>query len=85
MDVAGARNGQGWCVTPAAPEREEDRNGYRWNRYYNQQLQDPDMKKLVIEELAALEVGIQIARLREKLGSAPAVVISFLAFLSSSA
>ena len=40
----------------------------RWNRYYNRQLQDPEMKQMVKEELAALEVGILIAQLREKRG-----------------
>ena len=40
----------------------------RWKRYYKRKHQDPDMKKLVEEELGALNVGIQISRLREKRG-----------------
>jgi len=40
----------------------------RWSNYYARQLQDPEMKGLVEKELASLNVGIQIARLREQLG-----------------
>ena len=36
----------------------------RWDRYYKRQLEDPEMKKLVEQELAALNIGVQIARLR---------------------
>jgi transcriptional regulator with XRE-family HTH domain len=39
----------------------------RFDRYYKRQMQNPAMRSLVEEELAALEVGIQIARLRETL------------------
>jgi len=40
----------------------------RWSNYYARQLQDPEMRGLVEKELASLNVGIQIARLREQLG-----------------
>jgi transcriptional regulator with XRE-family HTH domain len=40
----------------------------RWSNYYARQLQDPEMRGLVEKDLASLNVGIQIARLREKLG-----------------
>ncbi|MGC1483478.1 MAG: helix-turn-helix transcriptional regulator [Candidatus Acidiferrum sp.] len=38
----------------------------RLDRYFKRQMQDPEMRKLVERELAHLEVGIQIARLREE-------------------
>jgi transcriptional regulator with XRE-family HTH domain len=38
----------------------------RLDRYYGRQMQDPDIRELVEKELADLEVGMQIARLREK-------------------
>jgi len=38
----------------------------RWDRYYKRQLKDPEMRKLVEQELAALNIGVQIARLRAK-------------------
>ncbi len=38
----------------------------RLDRYFKRQMQDPEMRKLVEKELAHLEVGIQIARLREE-------------------
>src|SRR5437660_10709263 len=37
----------------------------RLDRYYERQMRDPDIRELVEKELADLEVGIQIARLRE--------------------
>ena len=39
----------------------------RLDRYIARQMQDPDFRDLVEKEVAALEVGIQIARLREAL------------------
>ena len=39
----------------------------RLDRYIERQMQDPDFRDLVEKEVAALEVGIQIARLREAL------------------
>jgi DNA-binding Xre family transcriptional regulator len=39
----------------------------RFDRYYQKQMQNPEMRGLVEEELAALEVGIQIAQLRQSL------------------
>jgi transcriptional regulator with XRE-family HTH domain len=38
----------------------------RLERYLERQMQDPEIRALVEKELADLEVGIQIARLREK-------------------
>jgi len=40
----------------------------RWSNYYSRQVQDQEMRELVEKELATLNVGIQIARLREQLG-----------------
>jgi len=40
----------------------------RWSNYYARQVQDPEMRALVERELASLNVGIQIARLRERRG-----------------
>ena len=40
----------------------------RWSNYYARQVQDQEMRGLVEKELASLNVGIQIARLRERLG-----------------
>jgi transcriptional regulator with XRE-family HTH domain len=37
----------------------------RWNRYFEQQLEDPEMKDLVERELAALRLGATIAKMRE--------------------
>lgn len=39
----------------------------RLDRYIARQMQDPEMRDLVEKEVAALEVGIQIAQLREAL------------------
>lgn len=36
----------------------------RWNRYYQKQLEDPKLRELVEQELANLQLGVQIARLR---------------------
>ncbi len=38
----------------------------RWNTYYKRQMENPKMRKLVQEELADLDIGIKIARLREQ-------------------
>ena len=40
--------------------------GTHLDRYYKQQMQDPEIRALVEKELADLEVGIKIARLREQ-------------------
>ena len=40
----------------------------RWREYYARQMQDPEMRELVEKELASLNVGIQIVRLREQRG-----------------
>src|SRR5216684_6601877 len=39
----------------------------RLHRYIERQMQDPEFRDLVEKEVAALQVGIQIARLREAL------------------
>jgi transcriptional regulator with XRE-family HTH domain len=38
----------------------------RWNRYFERQQQDPEMKDLVEQELATLRLGTTIARMRER-------------------
>lgn len=40
----------------------------RWDRYYKRQMANPKMRELVQEELEDLEVGIKIAKLRERAG-----------------
>ena len=40
----------------------------RWNRYYKAQMADPETRSLVEEELKALRVGLQIAKLRQQKG-----------------
>ena len=39
-----------------------------WERYYAQQMENPNVRWLVEEELKALRVGVQIARLRQQKG-----------------
>jgi HTH-type transcriptional regulator / antitoxin HipB len=39
-----------------------------WDRHFKQQTEDPVTRKLVEEELKALRVGVQLAKLREKKG-----------------
>ena len=38
----------------------------RWNRYFERQIQDPELKGLVERELATLRLGVAIAKMREK-------------------
>jgi transcriptional regulator with XRE-family HTH domain len=38
----------------------------RWNRYFERQQEDPEMKDLVEQELATLRLGTTIARMRER-------------------
>jgi transcriptional regulator with XRE-family HTH domain len=38
----------------------------RLDRYYKQQMEDPEIRELVETELVDLELGIKIARLREQ-------------------
>lgn len=40
----------------------------RWSRFYEQQVQDPELRELVEKELESLNVGIQIARIRQQEG-----------------
>jgi transcriptional regulator with XRE-family HTH domain len=39
-----------------------------WDRYFAGQMADRDMRKMVAEELEALRVGAELARLRRKAG-----------------
>ena len=39
-----------------------------WDRYFQKQMGDPEMKALVEEELKALRVGLQLATLRQQKG-----------------
>jgi hypothetical protein len=43
-----------------------NRMANRMDRYYKQQMQDPEIRDLVEKELADLELGITIAKLREQ-------------------
>ena len=40
----------------------------RWNRFYQEQLEDKKLKTLVEQELEALRIGAKIAALREEEG-----------------
>ncbi len=40
----------------------------RWTRYYNHLMEEPKTKEEIEKELQSLELGIQIARLRQKQG-----------------
>jgi DNA-binding Xre family transcriptional regulator len=37
-----------------------------WDRYFQNQMRDPTMRRFVEEELKALRVGVEIARLRTR-------------------
>lgn len=39
-----------------------------WQRYYNEQMDDPAMRRLIEDELTSLEIGVQIAKLRQEAG-----------------
>ncbi len=39
-----------------------------WDRYYRAQMRDPEVRRLVEDELRALRVGVQLARLRQRRG-----------------
>ena len=38
-----------------------------WDQYYRAQMRDPGLRRLVDDELKALRVGAQLARLRQRL------------------
>lgn len=40
----------------------------RWKKFYESQLEDKELRALVEEELEALKIGEQIAKLREEEG-----------------
>ena len=44
------------------------RKATSWDRYFQKQMGDPEMKRLVEEELKALRVGVELARLRQRKG-----------------
>ena len=44
------------------------RKATNWERYFQKQMGDPEMKALVEEELKALRVGLQLATLRQQKG-----------------
>lgn len=44
------------------------RKATNWDRYFQKQMDDPEMKALVEEELKALRVGVQLAALRQRKG-----------------
>jgi DNA-binding Xre family transcriptional regulator len=37
-----------------------------WDRYFAKKMEKPELRALVQEELKALELGVQLARLRER-------------------
>jgi DNA-binding Xre family transcriptional regulator len=39
-----------------------------WDRYYADQIRDPAIRRLVEDEIKALRIGVQLARLREQKG-----------------
>jgi DNA-binding Xre family transcriptional regulator len=39
-----------------------------WDRYYKRQMDDPLTRRFVEEELGALRIGIQVAKLRQEKG-----------------
>lgn len=39
-----------------------------WDRYFKVQMADPEVRRLVDEELKTLRVGVQLARLRQQRG-----------------
>jgi transcriptional regulator with XRE-family HTH domain len=39
----------------------------RFDRYFENQMTDPQMRELVESELASLDIGVQIAKLRQEL------------------
>lgn len=39
-----------------------------WDRYYKGQMEDPLTRRLVEEELGALRIGVQVAKLRQEKG-----------------
>jgi DNA-binding Xre family transcriptional regulator len=39
-----------------------------WDRYYNEQTRSPRMRQLVEDELQALRIGVQVAKLRGEAG-----------------
>lgn len=40
--------------------------GTRWNRFYKKQMEDECLRELVERELENLQLGVQIAKLREE-------------------
>ena len=40
----------------------------RWDRYFQKQMEDPEFKALVEQELASLRIGAQLVAIREEEG-----------------
>ncbi len=38
----------------------------KWHRYYRAQVRDPELRRLVDDELKTLRVAVQLARLRQR-------------------
>lgn len=53
---------------PTSQEREVMRKRTNWDRYYDDQMKNPETRKLVEDEVQALEIGIQLAKLRRDAG-----------------
>jgi DNA-binding Xre family transcriptional regulator len=49
-------------------KRKDDRKQTKWDRYYAAQVRDPEMQKMVQDELKALRIGAALARLRHGTG-----------------
>lgn len=45
-------------------KKQQPKRSTNWDRYYRAQMRDPELRRLVEEELKALRVGSEIARLR---------------------
>ncbi len=37
-----------------------------WDRYFREQMKDPELRSLVEEELKGLRIGVQLARIRQR-------------------
>ena len=53
-------------ISQAADQQKGKNIVNRFDRYYRTQMEDAAMRELVEKELASLEIGVQIAKLRAK-------------------
>jgi ribosome-binding protein aMBF1 (putative translation factor) len=58
--------GRGQDSTQSADQQEGENIVNRFDRYYRTQMENSGMRELVEKELASLEIGVQIAKLRAK-------------------